>query len=318
MDNNKANFLKNLKVIELEGYLPIAVVGKCFEDSGADVELIVSTEKNKIKKGTHDVNKYKKQVEINLKTQKESFVRKIKDADILLESFKPGTLERLGLSPDFLHSINSKLIIVRLSGYGNEGKLRDSPGHEINYMSYGGLSIKYNAKDRLIPPFITLGDVFTGSMLCFYQITQAIIKRHYTGKGCVMYTSLGLNAHKTALLLTSLSEKNQSICYTIGIKGNISLFNEVNNIEIEENLFLISFQNNNLIQDINNLLNVELKPNIINYISKNKLFELIETTKEMNISLIPISDVHKAFKYLDYQSDVNENMTSFNIFKPKF
>lgn len=88
----------------------------------------------------------KKSLAVNLKHQEGvDIVKKLcKNADVLIEGYRPGVMEKLGLGPDVLHSLNSKLIYARLTGFGQSGSLAFKAGHDINYLAVSGvLSVSY-------------------------------------------------------------------------------------------------------------------------------------------------------------------------------
>lgn len=108
--------------------------------------------------------------------------------DVLLESNRPGTMERRGLGPDVLCARNTRLIYTRLTGWGQEGPYRNRAGHDINYIGVSGaLGVVGPAPDLPpVPPLALLGDIAGGSMFAALGITMALLERVVTGRGQVI------------------------------------------------------------------------------------------------------------------------------------
>lgn len=113
-------------------------------------------------------------------------------ADVLIDPFRPGVLERLGLSPtDVLLKQNPRLIIARLTGFRRDGKYKDMAGHDINYLAVSGvLSMLGRAGDNPYPPANILGDFAGGGAMCFLGILLALITRQRTGRGQVVEANM--------------------------------------------------------------------------------------------------------------------------------
>ena len=102
----------------------------------------------------------KKSILIDLKAEKgkEIFRRLSDSADVLLEPFRPGVMERLGLGPNQLMASNQRLIYARLTGYGQSGPLAKRAGHDINYLAISGILSKLGTESRPNPPLNIVGD----------------------------------------------------------------------------------------------------------------------------------------------------------------
>jgi crotonobetainyl-CoA:carnitine CoA-transferase CaiB-like acyl-CoA transferase len=122
-------------------------------------------------------------------TDKARFLALVDEADILLESFRPGTLDRLGLGPEFLTARNTRLIYCGLSGFGMTGPRRAQAGHDNNYLSLNGVLAGTGLAD--LPVFFDppVADV-TGSMMAAIAMLGAVNKRARDGKGCVLDLAL--------------------------------------------------------------------------------------------------------------------------------
>jgi formyl-CoA transferase len=138
------------------------------------------------------VGRGKKSVTVNLRegAGQELIRQLVKDADVLIENFRPGTLERWGLSPETLHEINPRLIITRVSGWGQYGPNASQPGFGAIGEAVGGIRYTTGEPDR--PPSrtsISIGDTLT-AMFATIGTLSAIHARERTGKGQVIDAAL--------------------------------------------------------------------------------------------------------------------------------
>jgi alpha-methylacyl-CoA racemase len=126
---------------------------------------------------------------VDLKTEQGIAIvqRMIQTSDVLLEPYRPGVMEKLGLGPNEALDINPKLIYARLTGWGQEGSYAGMAGHDINYIGLSGaLSLFRRKGERPLPPCNLLGDFAGGGMLCAMGILLALIERNRSGKGQVV------------------------------------------------------------------------------------------------------------------------------------
>lgn len=121
-------------------------------------------------------------------------------ADILLEGFRPGVMERLGLGPDILMEGNPRLVYVRMTGFGQTGAYAGEPGHDINYIGIGG-ALSAVGRDQPTPPMQLLGDFAAGSFVAAINIFAALRDRDVRGVGGVIDTNI---ADGAAMLVHSL------------------------------------------------------------------------------------------------------------------
>jgi alpha-methylacyl-CoA racemase len=112
--------------------------------------------------------------------------------DILIDPFRPGVLERLGLSPALLLQRNPRLIIARMTGFRRSGKYKDMAGHDINYLAVSGIlsMIGPKAPGLPLPPGNILADFAGGGAMCFLGILLALFSREKTGKGQVVEANM--------------------------------------------------------------------------------------------------------------------------------
>ncbi len=179
--------LSSLKIIEMVGLGPAPLGGQLLADLGAEVVVIDRKSGYDI---SQEVNRRGKQsIALNLKNPKgiETALQLIEKADILIEGFRPGVMERLGLSPDVCLNKNSKLIYARMTGWGQEGPLSHSAGHDLNYLAItGALHAMGKQGEPPVPPLNLVADYGGGSMFLIMGILAAIIERGISDKGQVV------------------------------------------------------------------------------------------------------------------------------------
>lgn len=189
--------LRGLKVIDLSRHAPGPYCTMLLADLGADVIVVeqppgqgrsVSDEMGvgRREKLYNPVGRNKRSITLNLKDRKmrEACLALIKDADIVVEGFRPGVVRRLGLDYETLGEINPKLIYCSVSGYGQTGPYRDMVGHDLNYISLAGILGMIGTKGG--PPAIPvniIGDYAGGGLFAAFSILAAVISRAQTGEG---------------------------------------------------------------------------------------------------------------------------------------
>jgi alpha-methylacyl-CoA racemase len=131
------------------------------------------------------LNRGKRSITLNLKDERGRVVLRklVEAADVLVESFRPGVLDRLGVGHEALSALNPALVYCAISGYGQDGPYRDRPGHDINYIGYGGvLSITGAPGGPPVLPGMQVGDM-AGGMFGALGILAALLERRTTGRG---------------------------------------------------------------------------------------------------------------------------------------
>lgn len=146
------------------------------------------------------LNRSKQSISLNLKKQEAIEIVKalVQDYDIILEQFRPGVMERLGLDYDTLKAVNPKLIYCSLTGYGQAGPYRERPGHDNNYLSIAGIA-GYSARKNQppVPMGVQIADIAGGSLHSVIAILSAVIHREQTGEG--QYIDLSMTDASFAL-----------------------------------------------------------------------------------------------------------------------
>ncbi|WP_299146669.1 CaiB/BaiF CoA-transferase family protein [uncultured Tateyamaria sp.] len=176
--------LTTLKVVEFAGLGPAPLAGQLLADLGAQVTVI---DRATSPAQPEDVNRRgKRSIALNLKSETGLAIARamIADADILIEGFRPGVMERLGLGPA---ACPDRLIYGRMTGWGQEGPLAHTAGHDITYLAQTGvLSLLATADAPPRPPLNLVADYGGGTMFLVYGVMAAVIERGVTGRGQVV------------------------------------------------------------------------------------------------------------------------------------
>lgn len=204
--------LTGRKIIEIAGIGPCPVAGMMLSDLGAEVILIerLTVNKNAAPIGQDSssyIRRGKKSVELDLKKPEaiEAILDLTEQADALIEGFRPGVMERLGLGPEICLKRNSSLVYGRMTGWGQNGPLATSAGHDLNYLALSGI-LQYGGKPEDIPyPSPTvLGDVGSGSNMLVMGILAALLHVEGGGNGQVIDAAICDGAIYNQTLLASV------------------------------------------------------------------------------------------------------------------
>lgn len=205
--------LAGIKVIEIAGLGPAPCCGMVLADMGAEVILIERKQANtnaaKVFAENDDSNKEifnrgKRSIAVDLKSERgvNLVLTLISGAGVLVEGFRPGVMERLGLGPDVCLERNSKLVYGRMTGWGQTGPLAQAAGHDPNYIGISG-ALAYAARDGKPPaaPLTLIGDIGGGTMILACGILCAVIHAQRTGEGQVVDAAItDGSAYLTSLL----------------------------------------------------------------------------------------------------------------------
>lgn len=177
--------LKGLKVLEFAGLAPGPFCGMILADFGATVTRIDKTPTNSL-----DVLQGgKRTLALDLKKPKAvEIVRSLcRSSDVLIEPFRPGVMEKLGLGPSEMMTENPRLIYARLTGFGQNGPHAPRAGHDINYVALSGILSLFGRKgERPTAPINLAADFAGGGLLCAFGILAALLERHHSGKGQIV------------------------------------------------------------------------------------------------------------------------------------
>ncbi|MBX6377784.1 MAG: CoA transferase [Clostridia bacterium] len=189
--------LKGLKVLDLSRLLPGPFCTMILADLGADVLKVEDTGEGDYARQTAPyvegmgarfflLNRNKRSIAVDLKSEKgrQVFYRLVRDADVLLEQFRPGVTRRLGVDYETLAALNPRLIYCSLTGFGQDGPYRDRPGHDLNYLSLSGaLDLTGPRHGAPVIPGVQVADVGGGALMATIAILVAVIARQHTGRG---------------------------------------------------------------------------------------------------------------------------------------
>lgn len=180
--------LAGVKVIELGGIGPGPHAGMVLADLGADVVRVRRPGGLTMPAEDRDLlHRGKRIVDLDVKTQPDVLLQLVGKADVLLDCFRPGTCERLGIGPDDCAAVNPGLIYARITGWGQHGPLASTAGHDINYLSLTGAMSSLGYRDRPpTPPLNLVADFGGGSMLVLLGIVTALYERERSGRGQVI------------------------------------------------------------------------------------------------------------------------------------
>lgn len=185
--------LEGIRAVELGGIGPGPFAAMMLADMGADVIRIERPDANPLVAGLDDrldvLRRGRRSLDVDLKSAEGlDLVRRMAQvADVLIDPFRPGTTERLGLGPDELTARNPRLIYARVTGWGQTGPLAHAAGHDINYVALAGpLSAIGRADSPPAPPLNLIGDFGGGGMLAALGIALALVERGRSGRGQVV------------------------------------------------------------------------------------------------------------------------------------
>ena len=178
--------LTGVRIVEFAGIGPGPFACMLLADMGAEV---VTLDRVGAKKNPKSVaGRGRKVVELDLKDK--AAVAQVLDllshADALIEGFRPGVMERLGLGPDAVAAHNPRLVYGRMTGWGQEGPLAQAAGHDINYISLTGALAAIGPVEKPVPPLNLVGDFGGGALYLVVGVLAALLEAGRSGKGQVV------------------------------------------------------------------------------------------------------------------------------------
>ena len=213
--------LKGIRIVELAGLAPAPFAAMMLADHGAEVVRIeragwappIPPDKDILRRGRADI--------LTLDLKQTADIQRVRElageADGLIEGFRPGVMERLGLGPDVVCADNPRLVYGRMTGFGQDGPLAHAAGHDINYIALAGNLHGYGRVGSApTPPANAVGDFGGGGMLHAFAMLAGILSARATGKGCVidcaMVDGAALIAAQTWSLLAAGLWKDERGC----------------------------------------------------------------------------------------------------------
>ena len=196
--------LRDLRVVELAGLAPVPFGAMLLADLGADVLRIDRPSASGFEAFTAALGRGRRSVALDLKHDGAADVvlRLVERADALIEGFRPGVMERLGLGPDACLGRNERLVYARMTGWGQDGPLASQPGHDLNYVALSGaLGAIGRAGELPVPPLNLVGDFGGGGMLLALGVVSAVLEARSSGRGQVVDAAM---TDGSALLMTMI------------------------------------------------------------------------------------------------------------------
>ncbi|XP_042365281.1 alpha-methylacyl-CoA racemase [Plectropomus leopardus] len=182
--------LSGVRVIELAGLAPAPFCGVILADFGAKV---IRVDRTKVAMSLDTQGRGKRSVAINLKkSEGVALLRKLcVQSDVVLEPYRKGVMEKLGLGPQELLKENPRLIYARLTGYGQSGSLATAAGHDINFLAMSGLLSRLGRSgEKPYAPLNLIADFAGGGLTCALGIVLALLERTKSGKGQIIDASM--------------------------------------------------------------------------------------------------------------------------------
>jgi alpha-methylacyl-CoA racemase len=184
--------LAGLRVIELASIGPGPFAAMLLADQGADVIRIDRTEPSGLglpMPARFDVaGRGRRSVALDIKQPagRDAALRLIDRADVLIEGWRPGVAERLGLGPEACHARNPGLVYGRMTGFGQQGPLAQAAGHDLNYIALTGALHAIGGADKPVPPLNLVGDYGGGALYLAFGLMAALFERQRSGRGQVV------------------------------------------------------------------------------------------------------------------------------------
>jgi len=184
--------LQGLRIVELAAIGPAPFAGALLADLGADV---VRVDRLPVPGGVADpparydfYNRNKRSVVVDLKRPEgvETVLQMVARADALLEGFRPGVTERLGVGPDACLAANPRLVYARMTGWGQDGPWAREAGHDINYLALTGALHSIGTPEQPAPPLNLVADLGGGAMYLAVGVLAAVIEARTSGRGQVV------------------------------------------------------------------------------------------------------------------------------------
>jgi alpha-methylacyl-CoA racemase len=203
--------LAGVRVLEFEAIGPGPFCGMMLADMGADVLLVDRPTDPGLGLGRRraaDVMlRGRRSVTLDLKARDgaAAALRLVGKADALIEGFRPGVMERLGLGPDVALAANPKLVYGRMTGWGQDGPLAPRAGHDINYIALSGVLHAIGRKGEApVPPLNLVGDFGGGGLMLAFGIVSALLSAQRTGQGQVVDAGMVEGASALAAMFSGM------------------------------------------------------------------------------------------------------------------
>ena len=200
--------LNGIRILEIAGIGPGPFAAMMLSDMGAEVLRVDRAQS--VREGDNDgvggdlLNRGRRSIGLDLKHPegRDALLRLVEGADALVEGFRPGVMERLGVGPEICHERNPRLIYGRMTGWGQEGPMAHAAGHDINYIALAGALHSIGREgQKPTPPLNLVGDFGGGGMLMAFGVVCALLERERSGQGQVVDAAM---VDGTAALMTMI------------------------------------------------------------------------------------------------------------------
>jgi crotonobetainyl-CoA:carnitine CoA-transferase CaiB-like acyl-CoA transferase len=222
--------LEGIRVLDLSRLLPGGYCSLLLADYGAEVLKVEDTglgdyirwappqhagvEPSAASALFLSLNRGKRSLRLNLKVSegREVLLRLVREHDVLLESFRPGVLDRLGVGYERLREENPRLVYCAITGYGQEGPDRDRPGHDMNYLARGGLLGLSGERDGPpVPAAGQIADLGGGALMAAFGILAALHERERSGEGQLVDVSMTRGAQSWLAMVAARHFANGAV-----------------------------------------------------------------------------------------------------------
>ena len=236
----RAKPLSGVRVLDLTRLLPGAMATLHLADMGADVVKIEDTDAGdysrtmgRVRDGMSDsfrlLNRNKRAMRLDLKHARgrEAFLRLAKSADVVVESFRPGVVARLGVGYGAVSAVNPRVVYCSISGYGQSGPYAQRAGHDINYIGYAGIGDQIGTPERPVVPNFQIADLLGGALVPVMGILAALLDARSSGKGRYLDASMADAALAHAVFpLLGLLEQGEAPARGAGmLDGGLPCYN---------------------------------------------------------------------------------------------
>ncbi|WP_170516680.1 CaiB/BaiF CoA transferase family protein [Ruegeria atlantica] len=203
--------LNGIRIVEIEGLGPAPFAAMLLADMGADV-ITIHRKGQAATPGMPErsvLDRGKRSIDLNLKDPGDLEIAKrlIASADALVEGFRPGVMEKLGLGPEPCHEMNPKLVYGRMTGWGQDSPLSDAAGHDLNYIALSG-ALWYGSPPDQPPqtPATLVGDIGGGAMYLVAGLLAGLLNAQSTGQGTIVDAAIYDGSAHMMNLLMSLNQ----------------------------------------------------------------------------------------------------------------
>ena len=187
--------LRGIRLVEIAGIGPGPFAAMVLSDMGAEIVRIdrpsgkVGGTAGRMSPKQNVLNRGRRSIAVDLKKPEgvKTVLRLVEKADGLIEGFRPGVMERLGLGPDACFAVNPKLVYGRMTGWGQDGPLARAAGHDLNYIALSGVLHAIGREGgKPVPPLNLIGDFGGGGMLLAFGMVCGLLETSRSGKGQVV------------------------------------------------------------------------------------------------------------------------------------